>query len=90
MRKSSCSAADAGAAGECSSVEELEALLRGGDVPRGVRRRVVSDARLMQRLVVAEHGCAPSSVRFKVLRCVDCGCLEMSCFGGGAMRRSVH
>lgn len=77
--------------GEAASVEELDGMLRRCvEVPRAMRRRMVSDARLMSRRLVDVDGCAPGSVRFKVIRCDCCGCLEMTGSGDFARRRVCH
>lgn len=77
--------------GEAASVEELDGMLRQCEgVPRGLRRQMVHDARVLRERLVNVDGCAPGSVRFKVIRCDDCGCLEMTCVGDRGGRRVCH
>lgn len=73
-------------AGVVASVEELDDLLRrSGDVPRGLRRRMVSDVRAMRGWLLSD-GVAAERVRFRVIRCDCCGCLEVTGFGAAAPR----
>lgn len=69
------------------TVEELEAQLkRSSEVSRDLRRAMVSDARRFCRLL-ADDGAAPGSVRFRTVRCCDCGMLELRVFSNGMLRR---
>lgn len=74
---------------ELASVDELDELLRGDPrVSRGLRRRVLSDARGFVRRLVDVDGVPAGSVRFRLICCVDCGVLELR--AKGDVRRVCH
>lgn len=71
------------------SMEELDGELKRGGVSRGLRRRVVSDARAMRALLLVD-GVAADRVRFRAVVCDCCGVLEVTAFGADGAPRRMH